>query len=90
MESRLRLILVFGGLPRPVSQFVVRDRTGMFVARVDLVYPEQRLAIEYEGDHHRGRGVINKISAGRTPCGRVGGPCCASARCTFTAIRAEW
>jgi hypothetical protein len=57
-ESRLRLILIAGGLPRPVCQYEVRDPAGMFVARLDLAYPEQRLGIEYEGDHHRGRGAF--------------------------------
>jgi very-short-patch-repair endonuclease len=31
----------------------VRDRAGRFLARVDLAFPEQRVAIEYEGDYHR-------------------------------------
>jgi very-short-patch-repair endonuclease len=54
-ESRLRLTLIFGGLPRPVTQFVVRDRIGNFIARVDLAYPELRIAIEYDGEDHRDR-----------------------------------
>jgi very-short-patch-repair endonuclease len=58
MESRLRLVLVLGGLPRPVAQYEVFDKAGFFVARLDLAYPQQRLGIEYEGDHHRGRGVF--------------------------------
>jgi very-short-patch-repair endonuclease len=60
METRLRLVLVAGGLPRPVTQFEVRDRDGVFVARLDLAYPSRRLGIEYEGDHHRGRGVFQQ------------------------------
>jgi very-short-patch-repair endonuclease len=28
---------------------------GILVARLDLAYPEHRLGIEYEGDHHRDR-----------------------------------
>lgn len=39
------------GLPPPVLQYVVRDR-GRFVARVDLAYPEQRVAIEIDGFRH--------------------------------------
>ncbi|MBW8870814.1 MAG: DUF559 domain-containing protein [Leifsonia sp.] len=31
----------------------IHERDGSFVARVDLAYPEWRLALEYEGDHHR-------------------------------------
>jgi very-short-patch-repair endonuclease len=60
MESRLRLLMVLGGLPRPVTQFTVRTRGGVFVARLDLAYPAERLGIEYEGDHHRGRGVFQE------------------------------
>jgi very-short-patch-repair endonuclease len=55
METRLRLLLVDAGAPRPVAQYDVRDARGRFLARVDLAYPEQRIALEYEGDHHRER-----------------------------------
>lgn len=54
-ESRLRLALVFGGLPQPATQYVIRDRVGNFIARVDLAYPELRIAIEYDGEDHRDR-----------------------------------
>jgi very-short-patch-repair endonuclease len=60
METRLRLILIAGRLPRPVTQYEVRDSTGLFVARLDLAYPKLKLGIEYEGDHHRGRGVFQQ------------------------------
>jgi len=53
METRLRLVLVFGGLPRPVTQYEIRDRRGRFLARVDLAYPELKIAIEYDGEDHR-------------------------------------
>ena len=59
-ESRLRMILIAGGLPRPVCQHEVFDARGTFVARLDLAYPERQLAIEYEGDHHRNREVFQK------------------------------
>jgi hypothetical protein len=52
METRLRLLLLRGGLPAPaVNRDVVED--GAWLARPDLSYPQQRIAIEYEGDHHR-------------------------------------
>jgi hypothetical protein len=54
MESRMRMVLIAGGLPRPVTQFEVYDEQGLFVARLDMAYPRKRLGIEYEGDHHRG------------------------------------
>jgi very-short-patch-repair endonuclease len=55
METRLRLVIVDSGLPRPVAQFEVRNSAGRLVGRVDLAYPQWRIAIEYDGDHHRGR-----------------------------------
>jgi very-short-patch-repair endonuclease len=55
METRLRLVLIAGRLPWPVTQYRVTSPDGRFVARLDLAYPRHRLGIEYEGDHHRGR-----------------------------------
>ncbi|BCB86821.1 DUF559 domain-containing protein [Phytohabitans suffuscus] len=55
MESRLRLLIIDAGLPPPVAQHDVRDAQGRFIGRVDLAYPRWRIAIEYEGDHHRER-----------------------------------
>jgi hypothetical protein len=51
-ESRLRVLLVLGGLPAPVPQFQVVDANGQLLARLDLAYPKARLAIEYDGGHH--------------------------------------
>jgi very-short-patch-repair endonuclease len=53
MESRLRMVLVLGGLPRPQAQISIYDKDGQFVARLDLYYPDQRLGIEYDGGDHR-------------------------------------
>lgn len=39
------------GLPEPVVQHEVYDGHRL-VARVDLGYPESKVAIEYEGDEH--------------------------------------
>jgi very-short-patch-repair endonuclease len=50
MESRMRLAIVFDGLPVPVLQHPV----GPFL--LDLAYPGIRLAIEYDGDAHRMQG----------------------------------
>jgi hypothetical protein len=55
-ESRLRVLLALAGLD-PVPQFEVLDH-GRFVARVDLAFPDARLAIEYEGAHHFVEGQI--------------------------------
>ncbi|MBO0979737.1 endonuclease domain-containing protein [Microbacterium sp. SD291] len=51
-ETETRLVIVAAGLPEPAVQHSVFD-SGRFVARVDLGYPELRIAIEYEGDGHR-------------------------------------
>ena len=53
MESRLRLVLVLGGLPRPEAQVPLYDAKGHFLGRPDLFYRAQRLAIEYDGGIHR-------------------------------------
>jgi very-short-patch-repair endonuclease len=52
METRLRLLLMSAGLPRPVAQHVVQDEVGRFVARLDLAYPAERVAVEYDGAFH--------------------------------------
>jgi len=52
METTLRLAIVRGGLPEPF----VNHRIGLGgnrVAHLDLAYPDRRIAIEYDGDHHR-------------------------------------
>jgi very-short-patch-repair endonuclease len=53
METRLRMLLVLSGLPRPQVQVSLHDERQRFVGRVDLYYPEQRLAVEYDGGIHR-------------------------------------
>lgn len=51
-ETETRLMLIDAGLPEPVVQHEVFDG-GRRIARIDLAYPELRIAIEYEGDGHR-------------------------------------
>jgi very-short-patch-repair endonuclease len=53
MESRLRMLLVLGGLPRPQAQVSIHDRCGRFIGRPDLYYASERLGIEYDGGTHR-------------------------------------
>lgn len=53
MESRLRMILVLGGLPRPRAQVSLHDRWHRFVGRPDLYYEQERIGIEYDGGTHR-------------------------------------
>jgi hypothetical protein len=54
METRLRLVVVFGGLPRPEAQITLYDDLGWFVARIDLGWRDAKIAIEYDGAHHGG------------------------------------
>jgi hypothetical protein len=52
-ESHLRLALIEGGLPEPALDFDVYDDQGAFLGCSEFAYPEIKLALEYEGDHHR-------------------------------------
>lgn len=52
MESLLRWSMLANGRPEPAVNARVLDEGG-WLARVDLSYPDQRIAIEYQGDHHR-------------------------------------
>jgi very-short-patch-repair endonuclease len=58
-ESLVRVQLRRRGLV-PVPQFVVRDARGGFVARVDLAFPERRVAVEYDGAWHAEPGQFAK------------------------------
>lgn len=53
MESRLRMLLLLNGLPRPQAQAEIDDPSGQFAGRVDLYYKDSRLGIEYDGATHR-------------------------------------
>lgn len=53
METRLRLLLVLAGLPRPLIQPTLRGESGIFLARPDLYYAVHRLVIEYDGATHK-------------------------------------
>ncbi|WP_308493308.1 endonuclease domain-containing protein [Microbacterium terrisoli] len=51
-ETWTRLTLVDGGLPEPMLDHDVFDSVRRFLARVDMAYPQWKIAIEYEGAHH--------------------------------------
>jgi len=55
METRLRMLLIRGRLPRPSVQSELCDSEGRLIGRVDLYYPDRRLAIEYDGAGHKDR-----------------------------------
>ncbi len=50
-ETVLRLMIVFARLPEPEPNVPLRE-AGEFVARPDLIYPQYRIAIEYDGLYH--------------------------------------
>jgi len=68
-ETRVRLLVARSGLPTPVAQYEVRS-AGRFVARVDLAWPDLRVALEYDGLWHgdpaqfaRDRQRLNRLTA---------------------------
>jgi very-short-patch-repair endonuclease len=61
-ERRIADLLVRAGLPAPVLQH--RVQVGNRTYRIDLCYPDQRIAIEYDGwDFHRGRQAFDRDRA---------------------------
>ncbi|BDZ48829.1 hypothetical protein GCM10025867_10700 [Frondihabitans sucicola] len=53
-ETELRLIIVRAGLPEPPGlNAAITDGHGATIGHGDLVWPRQRLVVEYEGDQHR-------------------------------------
>jgi hypothetical protein len=50
-ESWVRVACALAGLPPPVLQYEVLV-DGVWLARVDLAWPEQRLIVEYDGEYH--------------------------------------
>lgn len=53
METILRLAIIRAGLPEPLVNYQILTGEGEVVAHGDLVYPQARVVIEYDGDHHR-------------------------------------
>lgn len=54
-ESWLRTVLVQAGLPRPQTQIPIHDDVGKAIAYLDMGWPEFKIAVEYDGEHHRTR-----------------------------------
>lgn len=52
-ETWLRLVIVRAGFPRPATQVPVRNEYGVLIGVVDLAWPDLKIAVEYEGAHHR-------------------------------------
>lgn len=51
METRSRLLLVLAGFPEPRLNLVLRHTGGHY--RPDMCWPGLKLAVEYDGQHHR-------------------------------------
>jgi hypothetical protein len=52
-ETWLRLLLIRAGFPPPQTQIAVYGGYGELVAVLDMGWEDIKLAIEYDGDHHR-------------------------------------
>lgn len=52
-ETWLRLLLVGAGYPRPRTQIPLISPDGRRRYYLDMGWEERRLAVEYDGDHHR-------------------------------------
>lgn len=51
-ETRVRVLLVRGGLPRPETQVPIRSVHGKVVRRIDMGWPTYCVGVEYDGEHH--------------------------------------
>lgn len=51
-ESRLRAHVLLEGLPTPEVNGIIVDEAGQFLACCDLVFREQRVVAEYDGEVH--------------------------------------
>lgn len=61
-ETRTRLWLVWGGLPEPVVNSVIRNQFGGFLTFGDLVYEQYRVIVEYDGGQHfQEEGAISDV-----------------------------
>lgn len=52
-ESWLRVVLIQAGLPPPRTQIPVLDEFGSAIAYLDMGWEHVKVAVEYDGDHHR-------------------------------------
>jgi hypothetical protein len=84
METRLRMLLMLAGLPRPEVQVSIYDDEGDLLGRPDLLYRVQRLAIEYDGGNHRERMVDD--NAGRIASSARAFDCSASPHRMFMGL----
>jgi hypothetical protein len=51
-ETRTRLVLVGGGLPKPQTQIVVCNEWNWVLARIDMGWERWLVGVEYDGEQH--------------------------------------
>ena len=51
-ETRVRLVLIAGSLPRPDTQIPIRDAAGRVVRRIDMGWPQWTVGVEYDRGQH--------------------------------------
>src|SRR5574337_447703 len=72
MESEARLVMLDGGLPPPALQYKIVDRNWR-TWRVDFAWPDQRLAVEYDGfDWHSDPEALRRDRQKRAALSDVG------------------
>ncbi len=54
-ETLLRLTMIDAGLPCPLVNHEIPDADASTIWRVDMAYPRERVAIEYDGEYHYDR-----------------------------------
>jgi hypothetical protein len=59
-ETWTRLLIVRAGYPPPETQVPVYNEYGALIAEVDMGWRDRKLAIQYDGDHHRNPRVFAK------------------------------
>ena len=59
-ETWLRLLVIRHGFPRPQTQISIYNEYGVRIARPDLGWEDIKLALDYEGEHHRDPVRFNK------------------------------
>ncbi|MGE2688294.1 hypothetical protein [Mycolicibacterium pulveris] len=52
-ETWLRLLVIRNGFPPPETQIPVYNEHGVLVAVLDMGWRDRKLALDYEGEHHR-------------------------------------